>query len=142
MAAEAALARSLEHESLVATLFYELCNVTREVSEELDIYKLYLIQEYCNGGTLQAVLTKGDIAQSTGVDRWRLAVGLLERIALGMEYMHEMEVVHGSLCPANVMLQVWLLSSAQTMFGRNGNSVSTSALYKPNPSAPPLRSSA
>jgi serine/threonine protein kinase len=116
MAAEASLARSLEHESLVATHFYELCNVTREGSEELDIYKLYLIQEYCNGSTLQAVLSKGYIAKTFGLDRWRLVVGLLERIALGMEYMHGVDVVHGSLCPANVMLQVLLrLSTVQLM---------------------------
>ena len=109
-AAEAATARALEHSSVVATLWYELCNVTGQGTEELDIYKLYLIQEHCNGGTLRDVLERGTLAVAAVGDRWRLAVSLLERVALGMEHLHSHDVVHGELCPSQILLQVraWL----------------------------------
>lgn len=106
VAAEAATARALEHDSVVATLWYELCNVTGQGSEELDIYKLYLVQEHCNGGTLREVLAGGALVAAAVGDRWRLAVSLLERVALGMEHMHSHDIVHGELCPSQILLQV------------------------------------
>ncbi|GLC75582.1 hypothetical protein PLESTF_001659900 [Pleodorina starrii] len=72
-----------------------------------DVIKLYIVQEYCNGGTLRDALDRG----VAGSVRAGGLAGLLARrlaldVALGMRHIHSCRIVHGDLKPENVLL-VW-----------------------------------
>ena len=70
------------------------------------------MQEYCNGGSLRAILRKGMFARPAVADRWRSVSAALRGLAEGMAYTHSKRICHGDLNPSNVLLKVWLPSSS------------------------------
>ncbi|GIL74803.1 hypothetical protein Vretifemale_4705 [Volvox reticuliferus] len=76
-----------------------------KIPEMCGAIKLYIIQEYCNGGTLRGALDWG----MAGCIRVGGLAGMLARrlaldVALGMEHIHSCRIVHGDLKPENVLL--------------------------------------
>ncbi|KXZ46839.1 hypothetical protein GPECTOR_40g573 [Gonium pectorale] len=73
--------------------------------DEADAYKLYIVQELCNGGSLRHALIKGvaGAVRAGGVFR-ALALGLALDVAEGMRHVHSCRIVHGDLKPDNVLL--------------------------------------
>ncbi|KXZ46412.1 hypothetical protein GPECTOR_44g86 [Gonium pectorale] len=72
-----------------------------------DAYKLYIVQELCNGGSLQQALTKGMAGgvRKGGSGRL-LALRLALDVARGVAHVHACRIVHGDLKPDNVLLVV------------------------------------
>ncbi|KXZ50668.1 hypothetical protein GPECTOR_15g352 [Gonium pectorale] len=70
-----------------------------------DAYKLYIVQELCNGGTLRQALAQG-VAGSVraGGPARALALRLALDVAQGMRHVHGSRIVHGDLKPDNVLL--------------------------------------
>ncbi|KXZ50683.1 hypothetical protein GPECTOR_15g367 [Gonium pectorale] len=74
-------------------------------SDEADAYKLYIVQEFCNGGSLQQALAKGAAGSvRRGGPARTLALRLALDVAQGMRHMHSCRIVHGDLKPDNVLL--------------------------------------
>ncbi|KXZ50660.1 hypothetical protein GPECTOR_15g344 [Gonium pectorale] len=71
-----------------------------------DAYKLYIVQELCNGGTLRQALAQG-VAGSVraGGSSRLLALRLALDVAQGMRHVHSCRIVHGDLKPDNVLLR-------------------------------------
>ena len=106
VASEAAIASNLIHRNIVSTFSYDIRNVAENSGNELAVFKFYLVQEYCNGGTLrQALHSRYFTAQKTP-QRWEAAAGILRGVAAGMDYMHGKRICHGDLNPSNVLLKV------------------------------------
>ncbi|GIL74374.1 hypothetical protein Vretimale_2090 [Volvox reticuliferus] len=78
-----------------------------ELPETCDAVKLYIVQEYCNCGTLRGALDGGmaGCIRAGGL-AGMLARGLALDVALGMQHIHSCRIVHGDLKPENVLL-VW-----------------------------------
>jgi serine/threonine protein kinase len=110
IASEAAIASNLVHKNIVATYSHDICNVASAGTNELEIYKFYLVQEFCNGGSLATAISEGLFNRSRMPSRWRLIISLLLSIAEGMEHMHSKRITHGDLNPANILFKVWLRS--------------------------------
>ncbi|GFR40746.1 hypothetical protein Agub_g1356 [Astrephomene gubernaculifera] len=129
---EAAVSMSLVHPNIVATYTYQTQalvqeplvaagdflnggpdgsaaakgpDVAADEEGEADAFKLYIVQEYCNGGTLRGALEHGMTGsiQAGGLLK-RLALRLALDVALGMRHMHACRIVHGDLKPENVLL--------------------------------------
>ncbi|GIL74717.1 hypothetical protein Vretifemale_4651 [Volvox reticuliferus] len=76
-----------------------------KIQEVWGAVKLYIVQEYCNGGTLRGALDWG----MAGCVRAGGLAGMLARhlaldVALGMQHIHSCRIVHGDLKPENVLL--------------------------------------
>ncbi|PNH07111.1 Dual specificity protein kinase shkD [Tetrabaena socialis] len=115
---EAAISLSMAHPNVVATYTYELkplvhdpqtggplvkgstCAGDGAVSMDADAYKLYIVQELCNGDSLGNALST---IVGGGIHR-RLALRLAADVALGMAHVHSCRIVHGDLKPDNVLL--------------------------------------
>lgn len=73
-------------------------------------FKLAIIQEYCDGGTLKAAIDDGKLHEvlADGQQRPALAwiLQIATDIAAGMSHVHSRNVVHGDLTPANVLLKI------------------------------------
>ena len=107
VASEAAIASNLTHDNIVSTYSHDICRVQDpNLHAELEIYKFYLIQEFCNGGSLADALAAGMFASTRMSTRWRLIVHVLMGIARGMGHMHSKRITHGDLNPANVLFKV------------------------------------
>eukprot|EP00892_Ulva_mutabilis_P010030 jgi/Ulvmu1/739/UM010_0112.1 len=105
VAREAAIATNLGHSNIVATYNHDVRVVSPAGSQELDVCKIYLIQEYCNGGSLRAAVADGMFTSQTLPQRWEPVMGVLRGIAEGMAYVHSKRICHGDLNPANVLLK-------------------------------------
>ena len=64
------------------------------------------MQEFCNGGSLRAVLQGGAFARPGAGQRWRSVATALRGLAEGMAYTHSKRICHGDLNPSNVLLKV------------------------------------
>ncbi|GIL48174.1 hypothetical protein Vafri_4863 [Volvox africanus] len=101
------------------------------IPEAYGAVKLYIVQEYCNGGTLRGALDEG----MAGCIRAGGLAGMLARhlaldIALGMQHIHSRRIVHGDLKPENV-----LLVSNNQAFAMAGSSSPAATGMNPVPEA-------
>jgi serine/threonine protein kinase len=129
LVSEAAIAHNLVHPNTVATYAHEVSALTSGASPELQSWKLYLIQEYCDGGCLREHIARGVFARcahGSACDlrtaralRWRRIYHTALGIAQGMAYVHSQGVLHTDLNPSNVLLKVRgrlsLIVSGQSM---------------------------
>eukprot|EP00892_Ulva_mutabilis_P012786 jgi/Ulvmu1/9880/UM057_0035.1 len=105
VATEAAIATTLVHPNVVATYSHDILDVAKAVGNELGVFKFYLIQEHCNGGSLRNALQAGAFAQPGICSRWRSVGCALRGLAEGMAYTHSKRICHGDLNPSNVLLK-------------------------------------
>eukprot|EP00892_Ulva_mutabilis_P009184 jgi/Ulvmu1/6638/UM003_0276.1 len=105
VASEAAIASNLLHHNIVATYATDVCTVAAESRRDLDVFKFYLIQEFCNGGSLRTAIARGYFRTNHLPQRWRPIMGVLRDVCTGMAYMHEKHICHGDLTPANILLK-------------------------------------
>ncbi|KXZ50662.1 hypothetical protein GPECTOR_15g346 [Gonium pectorale] len=65
-----------------------------------DAYRLYIVQELCNGGTLRKALSQGMAGSIRTSGKLRiLALRLALDVAEGMRHVHSCNIVHGDLKP-------------------------------------------
>jgi hypothetical protein len=89
---EALLGLKLQHSYVLQTFEY------RAVDKQI-----WIIVEYCDMGALLRHIDAGLYANST-LDKAGAIVQLLLQIALGMQYLHEHNILHGDLSTNNVLL--------------------------------------
>jgi serine/threonine protein kinase len=106
VASEAAIASNLVHRNIVSTFAHDIRAIAPTDGNELAVFKFYLIQQFCNGGTLRQALQKGYLSAHSVRRRWEVIVQLLRGVVSGMEYMHKQRICHGDLNPSNVLLKV------------------------------------
>ncbi|GLC77421.1 hypothetical protein PLESTF_001934000 [Pleodorina starrii] len=76
-----------------------------DILQHCDAVKLYIVQEYCNGGTIRDLLDRGlaGCVRAGGLPGL-LALRLALDVARGMEHIHSCRIVHGDLKPENVLV--------------------------------------
>eukprot|EP00892_Ulva_mutabilis_P000885 jgi/Ulvmu1/10798/UM069_0033.1 len=104
VASEAAIASNLVHPSIVATYWHDVRTVSNARGLELGIFKLCLVQEFCNGGSLRNAISRGMFGPRLRW-RWQPIMTALKDIAAGMDYMHAKRICHGDLNPNNILLK-------------------------------------
>ncbi|KXZ47110.1 hypothetical protein GPECTOR_38g347 [Gonium pectorale] len=130
---EAAISLSMAHENVVATYTYMLKPLVQQPPsaedgaadgggspgrsagpDEItvadggaDAYKLYIVQELCNGGSLRQALVQGMAGSVRNGGSGRLlALRLALDVARGVAHVHACRIVHGDLKSDNVLLVV------------------------------------
>ncbi|KAG2491415.1 hypothetical protein HYH03_010204 [Edaphochlamys debaryana] len=126
---EAAISKSLEHPNVVMTYAYSLVPLSvlgsqapspqaqhssssgpdprfsTASSSDADVYKLLIIQEFCDVGSLGAALRAGVLGGAAAGGAAALCAASLARdLACGMAYIHARNIVHGDLSLGNVLL--------------------------------------
>jgi serine/threonine protein kinase len=86
---EEALLKKLIHPNIVRYL---------ESIYEEDAHRYYLVQEYCESGSL------ADLVRNSGAFPETLAAVFIRDSLLGLQFMHERGVVHGDIKGANILL--------------------------------------
>ena len=99
--------------NVVATYGHEIHTLSQpeDSSSEHGLYKFYVIQEYCNGGSLSEAVAEGCFAAGALKRRWQGILSLLKDIAEGMDYIHSCRICHGDLSPSHILLKVRRLFS-------------------------------
>ncbi|KIY93963.1 hypothetical protein MNEG_13998 [Monoraphidium neglectum] len=72
--------------------------------------KLFLVQEFCNGGSLRQAVDARTIFWDSEAKqpRMRDILSTAMDIAAGLEHLHSKQIVHGDLTPSNVLLSTEL----------------------------------
>ncbi|KAJ9505950.1 hypothetical protein QJQ45_002740 [Haematococcus lacustris] len=132
---EAAICRTMQHPNIVATYAYDLqvlhaasggngtlgssqCSPAHpgpgpslsplEPLKHPTEFKVYIIQEFCDGGTLTAAVDGGMLEDMTADQPQPIMAHVLQLatdIAAGMAHVHSRNVVHGDLTPSNILLR-------------------------------------
>lgn len=78
-------------------------------------YKLHIIQEFCDGGTLKNVIDDGHL--HTTDERKEPLMGPIIQLAIdmavGMAHVHSRNIVHGDLTPTNVLMKINRMTDSQ-----------------------------
>ncbi|KAG2431199.1 hypothetical protein HXX76_009727 [Chlamydomonas incerta] len=125
---EAAISKSLHHPNVVTTYEAEVVPLAvvplavgvghttdgqperpaaaaGDDNSDSDVYKLLIIQEYCNVGSLSAALDAGVFGSiAEGGMGLLCGLALALDIACGMRHIHRRNIIHGDLSAGNVLL--------------------------------------
>jgi hypothetical protein len=79
------------------------------ISKGEDLWRMYLVHEYCDSGTLTKVIDEHriqNICESSGLcSAMKVLLSILLDISKGLEHAHGCGVLHGDINPNNVLLQ-------------------------------------
>lgn len=129
VAAEAAIASNLQHANIVATYSHDICKLAApSMRNELALYKFFLIQEFCNGGSMAGMLDSGALKPQQLPQRWAPLTNVLRGVAAGMCHMHAKRICHGDLNPSNILFKVWLAFVFVAPASRQTERASTSTM--------------
>lgn len=95
---EALLSKKLHHPNIVQTLDFAV-----QPAEQ----QLWIVQQYCDRGTLGDALDRGWLRKSRAPGagpNMRSVLATAQEIATAMQYLHAQGVLHGDLTPGNVLL--------------------------------------
>ncbi|GLI68315.1 hypothetical protein VaNZ11_012676, partial [Volvox africanus] len=117
---EAALSKSIFHPNVVTTYTCDLkpmhvdsqrggamtgLQILNE-TEVIQEWRLYIVQEFCDGGSLRhAIEARSFLNSATGSPQMEWVLQMAREIAGGLQYLHEHNIIHGDLNPANVLLR-------------------------------------
>mmetsp|Transcript_24763 Transcript_24763/g.53852 ORF Transcript_24763/g.53852 Transcript_24763/m.53852 type:complete len:543 (+) Transcript_24763:101-1729(+) len=102
MAFEGKLSSSLTHPNLVQTFKYAVRDIVPAAhSNALRGFELWIVQEWCNLGSLTPKIASGEIMQNGG---FREVTEVAAEIASAANYLHCRSIIHGDLTPSNVLL--------------------------------------
>ncbi|KAG2494464.1 hypothetical protein HYH03_007516 [Edaphochlamys debaryana] len=131
---EAAISASLQHANIVTTYLYELRpldevdpgsggmeihvrqDATRTTSDSshsgtvpgprMACWKLYIVQEYCELGTLKSAIDQGYFRGTRpGLPNMAFVLAIAGDLAAGLAHVHSKGVVHGDITVSNILLQ-------------------------------------
>ncbi|GFH15449.1 protein kinase domain-containing protein, partial [Haematococcus lacustris] len=122
---EAAINSRLAHPNIVNTFTFQLRPVgstispdqteqqllesgTMTIAEEQEVagdWKMYIIQEYCDGGTLRSAVDSGAFKLDGHTPDMLTIVQVALDIACGLQHIHSNNIIHGDLSPANLLLK-------------------------------------
>ncbi|KAL6765546.1 kinase-like domain-containing protein [Haematococcus lacustris] len=122
---EAAINSRLAHPNIVNTFTFQLRPVgstispdqteqqllesgTMTIAEEQEVagdWKMYIIQEYCDGGTLKSAVDSGAFKLDGHTPDMLTIVQVALDIACGLQHIHSNNIIHGDLSPANLLLK-------------------------------------
>ncbi|KAG2454955.1 hypothetical protein HYH02_000782 [Chlamydomonas schloesseri] len=126
---EAAISSSLAHPNVVTTYSYDIKPMTVQGASSTDSpgsgtgangtpglkivdkrpvldWKLYLVQEYCDGGSLRmAILKRKFFDAKKDEPRMEMILDTSIELCGGLVHLHERNIVHGDLNPNNVLLK-------------------------------------
>eukprot|EP00892_Ulva_mutabilis_P009188 jgi/Ulvmu1/6641/UM003_0279.1 len=113
LAQEAAIAINLVHRNVVATYYTDVRQVGDGDEDGahaapavyLPLLRFYLVQEFCNGGSLREAVACGFFTVDAMPRRWGPLMLVLADIAGGMAHMHAKRICHGDLNPSNILLK-------------------------------------
>jgi serine/threonine protein kinase len=97
---------SLKHPNIVATVSLQFSSSALESVGTCGLRSVRLVQEYCNGGTLQHAVHKGMFAGHKLWYSYAKAISVLKGVAKGMAVVHSAGITHGCLSCHSVLLQV------------------------------------
>ncbi|KAG2440432.1 hypothetical protein HYH02_010317 [Chlamydomonas schloesseri] len=142
---EAALSKSISHPNIIATYAVDAKPMTvlgRVLSAQqthsgslagglpsksladIQEWRLYIIQEFADGGTLRRALDRGVFHDPhTGLPRMDALLDIAQGVAAALAHLHTKNVVHGDLNPKNVLLKIAPLPLGS--LGHHGISMST-----------------
>ncbi|GAX82044.1 hypothetical protein CEUSTIGMA_g9472.t1 [Chlamydomonas eustigma] len=109
---EAAISSSMAHPGLVATYTYEVKPMKvdgidmKSSPAMVTDWKLYMVQEYCDAGSLRQAILKFKFLDVRGVlPRMDLILTSALELASGLAHLHSKNIIHGDLNPNNVLLK-------------------------------------
>ena len=95
---EAEICRKLRHPNLVQAHTFSVREIMEAGAPE---HEIWIIQEWCNGGTLARFAASKPYTKPEGEE---LIGRILRDVGSALNYLHDMDVVHGDLSSSNVML--------------------------------------
>lgn len=95
---EAEICRKLRHPNLVQAHTFSVREIMEAGAPE---HEIWIIQEWCNGGTLSRFAASNPYTKPEGEE---LIGRILRDVGSALNYLHDMDVVHGDLSSSNVML--------------------------------------
>ncbi|KXZ56159.1 hypothetical protein GPECTOR_1g136 [Gonium pectorale] len=119
---EAALSKSICHPNIISTYAVDAKPMTvlgrnggsalpggskPKSLADIQEWRLYIIQEFADGGTLRRSLDKGAFHEPySGLPYLDMLLDIAQGVAAALAHLHSKNVVHGDLNPKNVLLKV------------------------------------